>query len=135
MFRFTLFLFFLIGLNSCGTDARYTRSECIVRVNIDWTGTPLGKKEELIESITKAIRNAPNMGSNKVPMDFTIQGQSREYIYYQYSTDCENRFENTEALLEFARERVKSPPYLSVDKNNYEPGSDTIRVSGPSWID
>jgi hypothetical protein len=130
-----LFLLFSLGLAACAKEAKYTREECIVRVNIDWSNTPSDNKENLIRTITDAIRKAPDMGFNKVPANSAIQGDNREFIYYQYKDDCENRLENTKKLLVYIRKNTSGLPPLDVDLGHFKPSVDTIRASGPWWKD
>lgn len=130
-----LILLLLLGPTACAEEAKYIREECIVRINIDWSNTPSTNKEDLIGAITDAIRKAPNMGFNKVPASSAIQGSNREFIYYQYKDDCENRLENTEKLLIYISKNVTGLPPLEVDSGQFKPGVDTIRSSGPWWKD
>ena len=63
--------------------ANYTREEGIVRINVDWGDAPSSSKEAAISVITDAIRKAPDMIFNQIPASSAIQGNSREFIYYQ----------------------------------------------------
>jgi len=126
-------LCFIILLTSCYEETKYTREQCIVRINIDWSNTQLNNKEYMIEEITDTIRKAPNMGFNKIPASSAIQGNDREFIYYQYKYDCENRIENTEKLLRYVQENVANLPPMEVDSRNFKPSVGTIRSSGPWW--
>lgn len=126
-------------LSACAESPKpkYTREECIVRVNIEWGDTTANQKESMIRLITGSIRKAPNMGFNKIPASSAIQGSNREFIYYQHEDDCENRISNMERLLSHIREnaRAESLPMMRVDPRRFKPGVETIRVSGPNWVD
>ena len=136
MIKDGLVIFFLLfGLIACADKAKYTREECIARINIDWGDIPSNSKETTIRAITDAIRKAPDMGFNKIPASSAIQGSAREFIYYQYKSDCENRVENTEKLLSYVRVNITGLPSLEVDAGSFKPGVDTIRSSGPWWKD
>ncbi|MCU5783434.1 hypothetical protein MA04_02734 [Alcanivorax balearicus MACL04] len=136
MIKSGLIIFFLLfGTIACAEGAKYTREECIVRINIDWGDASLNSKEATIRTITDAIRKAPDMGFNKTPASSAIQGNAREFIYYQYKDDCENRIENTKKLLRYVRDNITDLPPLEVDSGSFRPGVDTIRSSGPWWKD
>lgn len=136
MIKHGLVAFFLLfGSIACTDEGQYARAECIVRINIDWSDTPLNIREAKIRVITNTIRTAPDMGFNKIPASSAIQGDAREFIYYQYKDDCENRIENSEKLLSYVRANITDLPSLEVDSGSFEPGVDTIRSSGPWWKD
>lgn len=125
----------LISQVACSNEPLYSRDDCIARVNIDWSRTFPDDKERMINQIMDAIRKAPDMGFNKTPPSSAVQGDARQFIYYQYEKDCANRLENTEKLLHYVRESLDNHPPLKADSGSYSPGTDTIRVSGPWWKD
>lgn len=110
MKHFLLNLAIALSLAACSDKPKYSREECIVRVNIDWSSTSSSEKENQIRRITDATRNAPDLGCNEVPASSAIQGESREFIYYQYKHDCENRLENTRQLLRYVQRQTNGLP-------------------------
>ena len=133
----SLILLFTWTLSACAESPKYSREQCIVRVNIEWADTSPNDKETMIRLITDSIRKAPDMGFNKVPASSAIQGENREFIYYQHEDDCENRISNMEKLLSYVREDNSNLilPVIMVDLGGFKPGVETIRVSGPNWKD
>ncbi len=125
----------LFSLIACAEDVKYTREECIVRINIDWSGMVSDDKESSIRRVTDAIRKAPDMGFNKIPASSAIQGSDRQFIYYQYKNGCDRRIENTEKLLDYVRKNIADLPSMKVDLGHFKPGVHTIRSSGPWWKD
>ena len=75
------------------------------------------------------------MGFNEIPPSSAVQGDKDQFLFFQYNRDCENRVSNTEKLLEYVHRTVQGSPDMEVDKGTFQPGVDTIRVSGKSWID
>lgn len=136
MIRSILVIFSLLfSLVSCAEEAKYTREECIVRINIDWADFSEDRKESMIRAITNAIRTAPDMGFNRIQASSAIQGSAREFIYYQYKYDCERKIINTKKILSYVRDSVEGLPELDVDPRSFKPNVDTIRSSGPWWKD
>jgi hypothetical protein len=136
--RWLVIFSFLFVLSTCADDApKYTRAECIVRVNIDWSGTPANGKETLINWITDQIGYVPDMGFNRIQPGFSIKGKNRQFIYYQHKYDCENRHQNMTKLLDYVRGRRTelSLPQMEVDSGSFQPGPETMRSSGPWWVD
>lgn len=132
----SLILLFIWSLSACAESSKYSRAQCIVRMNIEWGDISPNDKEEMIRLIADSIRKASDMGFGSDPGGSTIQGESREFIYYQYRDDCENRISNMEQLLSHVREAAsESLPTMSVDPRSFEPGVDTIRSSGSWWKD
>lgn len=125
-----------LSVSACGDLPKYKRSDCIVRINIEWRNDINEEaKEHTIRSITDVIRTAPDLGFNRSPPSSAIQGNERQFIYYQFKDDCENRLENARLLLSHVRRMLENPPPLEVDSRSFLPGLDTIRSSGPWWID
>lgn len=137
MMRFiSLIVLFTWSLSACAEGPKYSREQCIVRMNIEWGNISPNDKEKMIRLITDSIRKASDMGFARDPGGSTIQGENREFIYYQYRDDCENRISNMERLLSRVREATsESLPMMSVDPRSFEPSVDTIRSSGPWWKD
>lgn len=126
-------LFLVLASCVCAEEARYAPEECIVRVNIHWSNESSIDKESMILVITDGIRKAPDMGFNRIPASSAVQGDEREYIYYQHKYDCDNRWENMEKLLSYIRDNIDDLPQIEVDPGKFSSGTDTIRASGPWW--
>lgn len=126
----------VITMISCGVDheGKYTREQCIFRVNIKWDKYE-GDKEMAIRRVMDNFRAAPDMGFNKVPPSAAVQGKNRQYIYYQLTDGCENRIENARKLLSFVLTSREKMPALELDSGSFSPGVDTIRVTGEWWRD
>ena len=121
-------------LAACANEPQYYRTECIVRVNIDWSTTN-GDKRQLINQISDAFAKAPKMGFNEIPPSSAVQGDMHQFLFFQHKRDCENRVSNTEELLKYVHRTVQGSPHMEVDKGMFQPGVNTIRVSGKWWID
>lgn len=132
--RSLAFIFLGLMLAACADEPQYHRADWIVRVNIDWSTTN-GDKRQLINHIADAFAKAPKMGFNEIPPSSAVQGDKDQFLFFQYNRDCENRVSNTEKLLEYVHRTVQGSPDMEVDKGTFQPGVDTIRVSGKSWID
>ena len=134
---FLLGIILLFGMQACADSPQYTREQCIVRVNIDWREISPDEKESSIRLITKLINEAPLMGYGVDPGGSTIQGENREFIFYQYRSDCEARHSNMERTLTYVRANANldALPLLSVDPRKFKPGVNTIRSSGKWWSD
>lgn len=124
-------------LFACVNEPKYTRDQCIVRVNIEWKEISADEKERMIRLIANTIKKASDMGIAKDPGGSAIKGENRQFIYYQYRDDCENRISNMEQMLSHVREMISEPslPSMFVDPGSFEPGVDTIRSSGSWWKD
>lgn len=128
------FIFLGLALAACADEPQYQRAECIVRVNIDWS-TTYGDKQPLIQQILDAYPKAPKMGFNETPPSSTVQGDMEQFLFFQHHRDCENRVSNTEDLLAYVQRTVPGSPDMDVDKGTFQPGVNTIRISGKWWID
>ena len=128
-------LFVTVSVSACADLPRYKRSDCIVRINVEWpSGMNEETKEDSIRSIADAVRKAPDLGFNRIQPSSAIQGDKRQFVYYQFKDDCEHRIENAETLLSHVRRELGNQPSLTVDPGSFEPGVDTIRSSGPWWL-
>lgn len=123
-----------VALSACAEDPQYHRTECIVRVNIDWTTTD-GDKDQLIQEILDVYLKAPKLGFNEIPPSAAVQGDMDQFLYFQHKYDCEDRISNTEQLLEYIQGNVQGLPEMEVDRGTFQPAADTIRTSGRWWID
>lgn len=123
-------------VSSCSqsTSTLYSRKECIIRMNIDWQKYG-GDREIMLERITRSARTARDMGFNKIPAGSSIQGDERQYIYYQFKFDCENRINNGKKLILEIEKSIGIKNLITVDPRSFEPSANTIRNTGKWWKD
>ena len=137
MLRYGVFIcLMVISLASCAQETKpeYMREQCIVRINIKWENFT-GERNLMLESIMDAIKAAPDMGFNRIPPSSAVQGDRRQYIYYQFKFDCENKINNAKKLVKEVEKSIGINKLINVDANSYKPGPDTIRVTGKWWVD
>ena len=135
------FVFFAViaslGFNALINQARkpkFTRSQCLVRMDISIAreaNTQLSTKTaKLIREFVTGYRHRqrlPLAGINIVRKDPSI--------YFQYDADCGKKAIMTRALAEAFSVRHPDLMKFQLSKDVIEPGTDTLAISGPSWID
>lgn len=120
---------------SSGDSPKYTRSDCIVEVELAWSIEGV-EKVKLLNSFADALDSAENLGyEGPVPAGFTFQ-QNDTRLYIQYFSECEERLSNAESLLANVAAPVLSDKvrYL-VSENKVLPDVETIMLEGAAWID
>ncbi|MEO1901461.1 MAG: hypothetical protein ABGX87_06890 [Alcanivorax sp.] len=128
---FALLLLITIASLAHAVETKPARSDCIFRVDLDWSEFS-GDKEDALRTLLKSVVQAPDMGFNQVPPSATIQGNDQQYLYFQLTDGCgPQRLDSAKKLLSHV-ERESLPPFR-LDTTSFSPGLDTIQVQGPWW--
>ncbi|MBL7252173.1 hypothetical protein [Alloalcanivorax marinus] len=128
---FALLLFITIAPLAHATETKPARSDCIFRVDLDWSEFA-GNKQDALKTLITSVGQAPDMGFNQVPPSATIQGNDQQYLYFQLTDGCgAQRLDSAKKLLSHV-ERESLPPFR-LNTASFSPGLDTIHVQGPWW--
>ncbi len=121
-------------LASCGEDSLeknglYSRSDCIVKFQIDMDELSRDEVRELYDALSYFIRSEA-----AYPMaGMTFPNSTREFFYVQLSDSCDSRLEITEAMVKrFVSARSQGFNY-QVFPDVVCPSPNTISMRGPSW--
>ena len=126
-----LLLFMAMTSLAHAVENKPARSDCIFRVDLDWSGFRADKQDAL-KTLLKSVAQAPDMGFNQVPPSATIQGNDQQYLYFQLTDGCgPQRLDSAKKLLSHV-ERESLPPFR-LNTTSFSPGRDTIHVQGPWW--
>ena len=119
---------------SLGIEPKYALRDCMVRVDFEWApGTTLSKKEEVVQEVIAAMREAPVI-THKLPIFFGHTTRDASYFVFYYADKCESRAVLTKRFIdEFVRPKSKGFPGYSIVAEGIEPGFDGVMPSG-AWI-
>lgn len=107
------------------------RSDCIFRVDLDWSEFT-GNKQGALKTLITSVVQAPDMGFNQVPPSAAVQGNDQQYLYFQLTDGCgPQRLDSAKKLLSHVT--PDGLPAFSLNTASFSPGLDTIHVQGPWW--
>lgn len=120
---------------SSGDSPKYTRSDCIVEVDLVW-GIEGVERVKLLNSLADSIDSAENLGyKGAFPAGFTFQNNDTK-LYIQYYSECEERLTNTEDLMTSVLAPVLSEKVRHrVSESRIKPDVKTIMLEGSAWVD
>ncbi|MGS2744594.1 hypothetical protein ACU6TU_13520 [Halomonas sp. LS-001] len=129
--------FTLLG---CGQEEeKYYRADCIVRINIDWSGYDVERRIRVQNDVFMEAAYAyhKTLGfSSPIPgPSSSFKGKGRKFYYLQFAGMCDQRYEFAENIITYFEEHFNDVPPMEVDPERFEPGRNTITVHGDSWID
>lgn len=132
-----LLAFTLLG---CGQEEeKYYRADCIVRINIDWSGYDIERRirvqNDVFMEAAFAYHQTLGFDSPVSGPNASFKGEQREYYYLQFKGMCDRRYEFGENIITYFEDNFDDVPPMEVDTGRFEPGRDTIESWGPSWID
>lgn len=106
----------------------YTRSECLVRTDVsafDDSGE-IDFSLFMMRAIVHLDLPTASVGFN---------GEHLESMYVLFTERCDQKFEMMQSIADTFKETYPEGGTLIVTKDRVEIGEDTIRHSGPEWID
>ena len=128
---FALLLFITIAPLAHATETKPARSDCIFRVDLDWSEFS-GNKQDALKTLITSVGQAPGMGFNQVPPSAAVQGNDQQYLYFQLTDGCgAQRLDSAKKLLAHV-DREGLPPF-TLNTASFSPGLETIQVQGPWW--
>lgn len=128
---FALLLFITIAALAHATETKPARSDCIFRVDLDWSEFS-GDKQDALKTLVKSVVQAPSMGFNQVPPSVAVQGADQQYLYFQLTDGCgTQRLDSAKKLLSNV-DRDGLPPFR-LNTASFSPGPATIQVKGAWW--
>ncbi|MDQ7727219.1 hypothetical protein [Halomonas sp. SpR8] len=134
-----LLLAALVLLGCSQEEDKYYRADCIVRINIDWSGyymeRRLAVQNRVLPEAARAYHETLGFDSPVAGPSGSVKGEGREYYYLQFSGMCDRRYEFAENIITYFEDNFDDVPPMEVDPGRFEPGRDTIEVYGDSWID
>ncbi len=96
---FALLLFITIAPLAHATETKPARSDCIFRVDLDWSEFA-GNKQDALKTLVKSVAQTPDMGFNQVPPSAAVQGDDQQYLYFQLTDGCgPQRLDSAKKLL------------------------------------
>ncbi|MEH6708992.1 MAG: hypothetical protein V7667_13580 [Alloalcanivorax venustensis] len=129
VFALLLFIAMIALVNA--EESKPARSDCIFRVDLDWSGFS-GNKQDALTALVKSVVQAPSMGFNQVPPSVAVQGADQQYLYFQLTDDCgAQRLDSAKKLLSHVHRG--GLPAFTLNTAPFSPGKDTIQVTGPWW--
>lgn len=121
----------------CADDIDPSRSECITRIEFKWSKQSAEDKAKIIanfgDEFTK--QHLKNNHKNAIPPSSAIQGDKQQYIYLQYTQECDDKVDRSKLIVNEVREVISDLPEILFTEETFEPRRNTILVSGPYWRD
>ena len=120
--------------NQSQDKEKYTRQECIVKIDLDWSGYELEQIEEVIRNIGDALRRTVDQGKAGNIPSYTFPWRKIGEWYMQFHEDCENKYELASELIkiEVVPYVENVPPYI-ISREVVVPSPGTIYVKGEPW--
>lgn len=133
-------ILFIIALFGCSQEEeRYYRADCIVRINIDWSGYDADRRlkiqNRVLPEAAFAYHKTLGFNSPVSGPSASIKGEGSEYYYLQFAGMCDQRYEFAKNIITYFEDNFDDVPPMEVDPGRFEPGRNTITVHGDSWID
>ncbi|MBP6817715.1 MAG: hypothetical protein KBC46_00275 [Ferrovibrio sp.] len=137
--RFQYLLAALVVLAACGAGLLFgnlqaaekpSRTECIAGYKLDWSTVTKDRQYEIGNSLVPLRRDGPL--KNLVAMIFS---NGRERLYFQYASDCSQKWQISEELLLYWQNREHDFPPFERIAEPILPSPTTIDVKGLSWRD
>lgn len=138
LFKYFASVFFvLISLIACSfdEDEKYSRSDCIVEVELDWMVSGVDKVKA-INLLSDLIDAAESLGyRGPYPAGYKYQ-KDDTHLYLQYYSECNQRIGNTESLLvSVINSELHSKLKFEVSESKIRASIDTVMIEGPAWLD
>ncbi len=115
-----------------GGGPKYTRSQCIVRVDVKHqSGADVTESENHL--FDKLLEYAFQPQFPAASVGFGNRDRSR--IYVVFLDACERKFELTRAMADSYMDRYPAGARLTVSEEIIEPGANTVDIGGDYWID
>ena len=126
-----LLLFIAMAPLANAAESKPARSDCIFRIDLDWTEFS-GDKQEALKALVKSVVQAPSMGFDQVPPSVAVQGADQQHLYFKLTDGCgTQRLDNAKKLLSHVHR--DGLPAFTLNTAPFSPGKDTIQVTGPWW--
>jgi len=121
----------------CADNITPSRSECITRIELKWTEQSAEDKAKIISNFgDEFVRQyVKNNNENAIPPSSTIQGDKQQYIYLQYTQECDNKVDTSKLLVNEVKDIIPDLPQITFTEESFEPEINTILVSGQYWRD
>ncbi|WP_445009866.1 hypothetical protein [Vreelandella stevensii] len=120
-------------------EDKYYRVDCIVRINIDWSGYSterrLAVQNHVFPETAHAYHETLGFESPVPSPGGGIRGEQREFYYLQFKGLCDRRYEFAENIIDYFKVNFDDVPPMAVDPGTFEPSRDTIESYGPWWVD
>ncbi len=125
-------LFSLLVILACActqpSQARPSRSDCIVGYWIDWTGVRADRADVINSlNISADLQRAVSLAGVAAP--------DTEHLYMQFSGRCSDRFELAAQVVRTWKQSVDPMPRFMRMDGVISPSPQTIDIRGPHWSD
>ena len=132
-----LLIFFFASACADIAEPKFSRSDCIAKVELDWEDSvDLPTREKVRQAIGDAISRTIADGSGLPRPSISYKGSDKELLYLQYRNQCDKKIEITNQLLtQHVAPRVSGFPVYNVSNEAVIPSTNTIEVYGPYWVD
>jgi hypothetical protein len=120
-------------VTACDTKTKYTRSNCISKINLDWKGIDKNRSNVIENAMDQVIKTARNSDGLVAP-NISTQYSDYNTMYFQFPSKCEMKTKMTIELMD-SIEKMGGFPIYHVSEEVVIPSIHTIDVRGPDWID
>ena len=130
-----IILTLVLLLLGCGEQETYTASDCITRIEFKWQNeTEREKARVTTEFMDSFIRQYIVInGTDSPPPSSAVQGSEREFVFLQYTANCDDKAELTKSITSEVLLGSSYLPKVLFTGESFEPGYETILVEGPYW--
>lgn len=136
--RLVIYLLLIASLVSCKhSEARLpSRSECMARMDLNWKIDDIGTRSEYVVRMNQHLNKVYFSKLFDIRgIGYSNPGGDLDEIYYQFPSNCEERY----LMLENSFSSFPNPSLylhdISVPREVFHPGPNTIRTEGIYWID
>ncbi|MEJ1415510.1 MAG: hypothetical protein RNU03_01275 [Candidatus Sedimenticola sp. (ex Thyasira tokunagai)] len=126
-------VFLLQGCNSSDeSEAVYSRSDCIVRVDLYWPDT--FSYDDKVD-VTNEIRIPASLRGIAAGYAIPVKGEP-DLIYIQYFPQgCDKKHDLSEKFFNELRSKINDFPSFVISKDLILPSTRTIKLTGSAWKD
>ena len=114
-------------------DEKYTRQQCIVKVDLLWEYSEQNQIESIIKSIFASFEKTAELSFIDNMPSYVVPWKNRNVLYLQFRNNCEKRIEMAHKFLSEASKRIEKHPSYIVKKDIVEPHPSTIYITGEHW--
>lgn len=119
---------------SDSSEAKYTRKDCIVRIDFDWSKYGVAEVEKLINRIGSNLDNDLESGIDMYIGGYIFPFKKRDVLYIQYFNKCEIKYNMATSIFEEKiQPNINQPLNYVVSKEIVIPSPNTIWLTGKFW--
>lgn len=132
----TVALILLAFPNNGRSEAKFTRSQCLVRVDFSWdTEIREEARGEILRQIAHNLAGSFRETYSTAGPSAASKPGPRRHLYLQYGSHCDDKHRITRELMARMMPELSTLLTYQVSDEIIQPGRDTMQLYGDQWID